>query len=84
MAGEINPDTAQHHSNLEGVLDALLTDVTNIRTQVVALVTDMQSRVSDFNVLITKLNSDGGVSDTNYVSGTAKTAAAPTALTTTT
>lgn len=81
---EINPRTALHDSQLESVLDTLLTDVTNVRTSVVALVTDMQSRVSDFNVLKTKLNADGGVSDTDYASATAKTATAPTALTTTT
>ncbi len=81
---DINPTTGMHQAGLEGVLDALLVDVTNIRTSVVALVTDMQSRVSDFNVLKTKLNSDGGVSDTDYTSAAAKTATAPTALTTTT
>jgi hypothetical protein len=34
MAGEINPTTALHNSALEGVLDSLLTDVTNTRNVV--------------------------------------------------
>ncbi len=84
MADSINPSTALHRAALESVLDALLVDMTNVRTSVVALVTDMASRVSDFNVLKTKLNSDGGVSDADYTSAAAKTATAPTALTTTT
>ena len=81
---DINPSTAQHHADLEAVLDSLLTDITAIRTQVAALVTDMATRVTEFNTLTTKLNADAGVTDTNYATATAETAAAPAALTTTT
>lgn len=56
---EINPSTAQHQKSLEQVLDTLLTDITNVR--------------SALNTAITKLNSDGGVSDSNYAAATALT-----------
>lgn len=81
---EINQNVSAGNQALADVLEGILTDLTNIRTSVVALVTDMQSRVSDFNVLKTKLNSDGGVSDADYTQATAKTAATPITLTTTT
>lgn len=56
MAKLIDPGTAMHNAELEAVLDSLLTDVTMLRTA--------------FNTAITKLNSDGGVSDTNYAGAT--------------
>lgn len=62
MAGEINHQTGLGRADHEAVLDALLTDITNLRTA--------------FNTLVTKLNADAGVTDTNY--------AADAALTTTT
>lgn len=85
MAESINPRTAQHDAALESVLDSLLTDVTNIRTKVAALVVDEGKRVSDHNVLIAKLNLDGSVSDTDYAAAASQTSVgAPTALITTT
>lgn len=56
---EINPSSARYSASLEAVLDSLLTDVTNVR--------------SALNTAITKLNSDGGVSDSNYAAATALT-----------
>lgn len=55
MAESVNPTTAQHNKSLESVLDSLLTDITTCITAI--------------NVLGVKLNSDGGVSDTNYATG---------------
>lgn len=57
MAQSINPRTALHDSQLESVLDSLLTDVTNLRTA--------------FNTLVTKLNADTGVGDSDYAADTA-------------
>ena len=78
------------HATFKTVVDelktdytALLADVTAIRAEVVKLVTDMASRISEHNTLATKLNNDGGVTDTNYAAATAITAAAPAALTAT-
>ncbi len=65
------------------VLAAMLVDVTAIRAEVVKLVTDMGTRITEFNTLTTKLNADAGVTDTNYATATAITAANPAALTTT-
>ncbi len=56
---EINNRSSLHDSQLAGVLDSLLTDVTNVR--------------SALNVAVSKLNADGGVSDTNYALATALT-----------
>ncbi len=56
---EINATSGRYSASLEAVLDSLLTDITNIR--------------SAFNTAMTKLNSDAGVSDTNYAAATALT-----------
>lgn len=64
-------------------LTALIADVTAIRAEVVKLVTDNASRISDHNTLRTKLNADAGVTDTDYAAATAATAANPAALTVT-
>lgn len=63
---------------------ALRVDVGAVRTQTIALVADMASRISNHNTLATKLNADGGVTDTNYAAATAITAVDPAALTSTT
>lgn len=81
---EINHQTALYRVDHEAVLDALLADITAIRTQVVALVADVTGIVAEWNTLTTKLNADAGVTDTNYAAATAKTAVNPAALTTTT
>ncbi len=57
MAEQINATTALHQAPLESALDSLLTDVTNLRTA--------------FNTLVTKLNADTGVGDSNYAADTA-------------
>lgn len=54
MAGDINPQTAQYRQDLEDTLDALLTDITMLKTWGATLAT--------------KLNADAGVTDTNYAS----------------
>ena len=57
MAAEINPRTALHDSQLEAALDSLLVDVTAIKAAV--------------DAMATKLNADGGVTDTNYAGAAA-------------
>lgn len=81
---EINQSATAGNAALALVLETILTDLTNIRTQVNALVTNMTSRVSEHNALISKLNSDGSVSDADYVSAVSQTSAAVTTLQTTT
>jgi hypothetical protein len=56
---EINSNVTDGNHALGLVLDSLLTDITNIRTAV--------------NVAISKLNADGGVSDTDYAEVTSLT-----------
>lgn len=68
---------------LENQLNALLTDLTAVRAEVVKLVTDMATRITENNTLATKLNADAGVTDTNYAAAAAATAVAPAALTAT-
>ena len=65
------------------LLTAMLADITAIRAEVVKLVTDVGVLDTGLDTLATKLNADGGVTDTNYAGATAAmTAAAPAALTT--
>lgn len=59
---------------------ASIADATAIRAEVVKLVTDMATRISNHNTLATKLNADGGVADTNYAAAGAATAANPAAI----
>ncbi len=49
---EINSEVIHGNQALGLVLDSILTDITNVR--------------SALNVAISKLNADGGVSDTDY------------------
>ncbi len=64
--------------------DAIVTDATAIRAEVVKLVTDMGTRITEHNTLTTKLNADAGVTDTNYAAATAITAGNPAAVSSTT
>ncbi len=73
-------DLSNHDSNAT-LLAAALADITAIRTTVAALVVDVTNLLASHNTLATKLNADGGVTDTNYAAGTALTASAPAALT---
>lgn len=59
---------------------ASIADATAIRAEVVKLVTDMGTRITNHNTLATKLNSDAGVTDTNYAAAGAITAANPAAI----
>ena len=56
---ELNNTAVNNEESLLKVLGAILTDMTNTRSA-------LNTAVSKINVLTTKLNSDGGVSDTNY------------------
>ncbi len=56
---EINSNVTDGNHALGLVLDSLLTDLTNLRTA--------------FNVAVSKLNADGGVSDTDYAQATTLT-----------
>lgn len=82
MAEDISESQLSEHADNKALITALLADVTAIRTTVVALVTDMASRISDHNTLRAKLNLDAGVTDVDYAAATAITAVAPAALTT--
>ncbi len=56
---EINSNASAGNQALADVLEALLVDVTTVRTAL--------------NTLVTKLNSDGSVSDSDYASAGALT-----------
>ena len=73
---------ANLNRNLLMLLNAILVDLTALRTVQAKLVTDMGTRITNHNTLVTKLNADAGVTDTDYASATAITATAPAALTT--
>lgn len=78
-------DEAQvaEHADNNALFAAMLADITAIRAEVVKLVTDMGTRITEHNTLVAKLNADAGVTDTNYATAAAITAAAPAALTVT-
>ena len=65
------------------LLDAVLTDLTELRTELAAAVADVKRVAGALDTLATKLNADAGVTDTNYATGNsaAITAATPGALT---
>ena len=69
-------------AELRKVLEAVLVDLTALRSTVAALVTDNANRVANHNTLIAKLNADDGVTDADYAAATAATSSAPSALTT--
>jgi hypothetical protein len=56
---QVDSDTSLYHADLNAVLDAVVVDLTNIR--------------SALNTLVTKLNADTGVGDSNYAAATALT-----------
>ncbi len=68
---------------LQKLLDAALVDSAALRTIIAANVTDIAALAVAVDVLTAKLNSDAGVTDTNYsvVNAAAVTASAPSALT---
>lgn len=69
------------HASNAALLTAALTDITSIRTQLVAAVADIAALITAHNTLATKLNADGGVTDTNYAAASAQTSTNPSALT---
>lgn len=66
-------------SNVLG--DAIVTDLSALRTTLDACVVDLANVVANHNTLIAKLNVDAGVTDTNYAVATAQTSTAPAAIT---
>ncbi len=56
---QINQNVTNGNEALGQVLDSLLTDITNLRTA--------------FNLAVSQLNADGGVSDTDYAEVTSLT-----------
>ncbi len=68
-------------SNIAVTADALVVDASAIRTSNNDNVSDVVLAVSEINVIVTKLNSDAGVSDTDYVSVTTPAGAVAGALT---
>lgn len=71
--------------DLKFVLDTILADLTALRATVATNVTDVAALAANLDTLATKLNSDAGVTDTDYDTTNAAgvTASAPSALTTT-
>ena len=65
------------------LLDAVLTDLTELRTELAAAVADVARVAGALDTLATKLNADAGVTDVNYATGNvaALTASTPGALT---
>ncbi len=80
---EVNISTSQYKADLNGVLDAIVADMTAIRAKVNLAVSDLAMIRTGVNVAVSKLNADGGVSDTDYAALTALTTSVVTALTTT-
>lgn len=68
---------------LKFLLDAILADLTALRTTVAAVRTDTVALDTGIDTLVAKLNADVGVTDTDYAGAAAMTASAPSALTTT-
>ncbi len=68
---------------LKPILDAILADLGAVRTPAAANVADVLALATALDVLATKLNADGGVTDEDYskVNAAAVTAATPAALT---
>ena len=80
---EINQNASAGNEALAMVLESMLVDLTNVRAAVNASIVDVSVVRAALNVAVSKLNADGGVSDTNYAAATALTASAAGALTTT-
>ncbi len=68
---------------LRPLLDAALTDLTELRDELVKSVADVKRVAMALDTLATKLNADTGVADTNYATNNnaAITSATPNALT---
>ena len=68
---------------LRPLLNAVYTDLTEIRTELAATVTDVATLAAAVDTLAAKLNADAGVTDENYAetNAAAVTASAPDALT---
>lgn len=76
-------DESSVHQEQITLLNAVLADYTAIRAEVVKLVTDITALRTSYNTLVTKMNADAGITDTNYAAPAAITAAAPAAPTVT-
>lgn len=80
---EVNITSAQYNKPLNEVLDAIVADMTELRAHMILNVADIAALRSAAATLATKLNSDGGVTDTDYAAPAAITGSDPAALTTT-
>jgi hypothetical protein len=63
------------------LLQAILDDLTALRTTVAALQVDTTSLDTALDTLVAKMNLDAGITDTDYAGAAAMTASAPDALT---
>lgn len=81
---EVNTRSSLGDSQLNAVLDAVVADLTAIRTGANSAISDLGTVRTAVNLAISKLNADGGVSDTDYAAITTLGGSAVTALTTTT
>ncbi len=80
---EVNSRSSLHQKPLNDVLDAVVADLTDLKLSIVNSVSDLSTIRAAVNVAISKLNADGGVSDTDYALVTALNINLPTTLTTT-
>jgi len=66
---------------LQFLLTSILTDLTALKTTVDAGVVDITALDTSIDTLIGKMNSDGGITDTDYAGAAAMTASASDTLT---
>lgn len=80
---EVNQTSSLNRADTNAVLDAIVADMTAIRTKANLAISDLGTMRTAVNLAISKLNADGGVSDTDYAAITTLGSSAITALTTT-
>lgn len=79
---EVNAATSRYHAGLNGVLDAIVADLTELRAHMILNVADITALDTALDTLVAKLNADTGVTDTDYAGAAAMTGSDPAALTT--
>jgi len=81
---EVNSTSSAYSEKLNEVLDAIVADLTELRAHMILNVADITALDTAIDTLIAKMNSDGGITDTDYAGAAAMTGSDPAALTTTT
>lgn len=73
-------NSQQDSRELKFLYNAILADLTAIRSTVAASVADITALDTAVDVLITKMNLDAGITDVDYAGAAAMTASTPSAL----